>query len=219
MRECEARFGRPFAAVQLLAVSKFQPVEAIGMVNSLGLGRFGENYLQEAQEKMTALSDLALEWHFIGRMQSNKTRPIATLFDWVHTVDRASIARRLNDQRPQHRPPLNVLIQINISEEATKGGCLAADAPRLVTAIEGLPRLRLRGLMALPASTDDFNEQRRAFHRALELYRMLNAHGTKLDTLSMGTSNDYEAAIAEGATLIRLGTAIFGSRPALEPPV
>ncbi|MGH8579439.1 MAG: YggS family pyridoxal phosphate-dependent enzyme [Gammaproteobacteria bacterium] len=212
MREAEERFGRRPGVVQVLAVSKMQRAPAIRGAYALGLACFGENYLQEAEEKITALCDLRLEWHFIGRVQANKTRPIAALFDWAHTVDRVALARRLNEQRPVDRPLLNVCIQINISGEATKGGCLPAEAADLANAIQEFPRLRLRGLMALPAPTDGFDQQRLAFRRVHEIYQILNDHGAGMDTLSMGTSGDFEAAIAEGATMIRLGTAIFGSR-------
>ncbi|MGH8659837.1 MAG: YggS family pyridoxal phosphate-dependent enzyme [Gammaproteobacteria bacterium] len=213
MREAEERFGRRFGVVQVLAVSKMQCAQAIRRAHTLGLAGFGENYLQEAEGKITALCDLRLEWHFIGRIQTNKTRLIAALFDWVHTLDRVALARRLNEQRPVDRPPLNVCIQINISGEATKGGCLPAEAADFAHAIQEFPRLRLRGLMALPAPTDDFDQQRLVFRPVHELYQILNDRGAGMDTLSMGTSGDFEAAIAEGATMIRLGTTIFGSRP------
>lgn len=214
IREAEERFGRRSGVVHVLPVSKMQRPQAIRWAHTLGLTCFGENYLQEAEEKITALGDLRLEWHFIGRIQANKTRPIAALFDWVYTLDRAAVARRLNEQRPVDRPPLNVCMQINVSGEASKGGCLPTEAADFARAIQEFPRLRLRGLMALPAPADDFNQQRLAFRRVHEIYQILNDRGAGMDTLSMGTSGDFEAAIAEGATMIRLGTAIFGSRPA-----
>lgn len=215
LREAEQRLGRPLGAVQLLAVSKMQSAQAIRRAYALGLGAFGENYLQEAEGKFPALSDLRLEWHFIGRVQANKTRPIATLFDWVHTLDRVALARRLNEQRPVERLPLNVCIQINISGEESKGGCSPVEVADLAYAIRAFPRLRLRGLMALPAPTDHFDQQRLGFRRVYEIYETLNKCGAEMDTLSMGTSGDFEAAIAEGATMVRLGTAVFGSRAGL----
>lgn len=215
IREGEERFGRRSGVVQVLAVSKMQSARAIHRAYTLGLGGFGENYLQEAEEKIAALCELRLEWHFLGRIQANKTRPIAALFDWVHTLDRVALARRLSEQRPVDRPLLNVCIQINISGEAIKGGCLPAEAVDLAGAIQEFPRLRLRGLMALPAPADGFDQQRLAFRRMHEIYLILNDRGAGMDTLSMGTSGDFEAAIAEGATMIRLGTAIFGLRPGL----
>jgi pyridoxal phosphate enzyme (YggS family) len=213
IREAEERFGRRSGAVRLLAVSKMQRAQSIRWAHALGLGCFAENYLQEAEEKMAALRDLPLEWHFIGRMQANKTRAIAQLFDWVHSLDKVPLARRLNEQRSPDRPPLNVCVQINISGEASKGGCRPAEAADFGRAIRGFPRLRLRGLMVLPAPVDDFDQQRLGFRRVWEIYRVLNHGGASMDTLSMGTTLDFEAAIAEGATMIRLGTAIFGSRP------
>lgn len=213
IRGAEERFGRASGVVQLLAVSKMQRAQAIRRAHALGLGAFGENYLQQAEAKMAALGELRLEWHFIGRVQANKTRPIAQLFDWVHTLDRVALARRLSEQRPVGRPPLNVCIQINISGEATKGGCLPTEAADVARAIQEFPQLRLRGLMALPAPAEDFDQQRLAFRRVHEIYQVLNDHRAGMDTLSIGTSGDFEAAIAEGATMIRLGTAIFGVRP------
>lgn len=205
-----ARAGRPTEAVTLLAVSKTQPVQAIREAHAAGLTRFGENYLQEALEKMSALQDLPLEWHFIGPIQSNKTRDIAQHFHWVHSVDRLKIATRLSEQRPDQLPPLNVCLQVNISGEASKSGCTPEEAPALAQAIAKLPRLRLRGLMAIPEPEQDLRAQRAIFAQVRELQQRLPVDG--LDTLSMGMSSDLEAAIAEGATLVRIGTALFGAR-------
>jgi len=204
------RHGRTPGDVGLVAVSKRHPARAIRAAYAAGQRRFGENYLQEALAKQDELADLDIEWHFIGAIQSNKTADIAARFDWVHTVDRAKIARRLNDQRPNDRAPLNVLIEVNISGEPSKHGVTPAELPGLIETIAALPRLRLRGLMSLPAPVDDFAAQRRAF---AALAALAAASATPLDTLSMGTSDDFEAAIAEGATLVRIGTAVFGPRP------
>ncbi|TAK88687.1 MAG: YggS family pyridoxal phosphate-dependent enzyme, partial [Aquabacterium sp.] len=184
--------------------------------HACGLAAFGENYLQEALDKIAALDDLrpVLEWHFIGGLQSNKTRPVAEHFDWAHAVDRLKIAQRLSEQRPAGLPPLNVCIQVNVSGEASKGGVAPAEAAALAQAVHALPRLRLRGLMALPAPADSFDEQRRPLHAVHELFDSLRALGLPLDTLSMGMSADLEAAVAEGATILRIGSAIFGSRGA-----
>jgi len=179
-----------------------------------GCRQFGENYVQEALDKIAALADLRsrITWHLIGPLQSNKTRPVAEAFDWVHSVDRLKIAQRLSEQRPPHLPPLQVCLQVNISGESSKSGLSPAEVPAVAQAVAALPRLRLRGLMAIPEPAGDFNAQR-APHRALrELLAALNAQGLQLDTLSMGMSADLEAAIAEGATIVRVGTAIFGGR-------
>lgn len=211
--EAARRFGREPAAVRLLAVSKTQPPGAIAQVYGLGQRDFGENYLQEALPKVQALRDLpAIQWHFIGRIQANKTRDIAECFDWVHSVDRLRIAQRLNDQRPADRSPLNVCLQVNLEGEAGKGGVNPAEVPQLATRIAALPRLKLRGLMCIPAGHDDFAAQRRVFARLRRLQEELKLQGFGLDTLSMGMSGDLEAAIAEGSTLVRVGTAIFGPR-------
>lgn len=207
---CEARYGRVAGSARLVAVSKRHSAATIAAACAAGQRDFGENYLAEARAKQLELADLALVWHFIGAIQSNKTREIAENFDWVHTVDRIKIAERLDRQRPEELPPLKVLIQVNISAEVSKNGISSEELPSLVTAVEALPRLALCGLMALPASQSDFNQQRQAFAALRELGRQLGASATEL---SMGTTNDYEAAIAEGATLLRLGTAIFGPRP------
>lgn len=202
-------------SVGLVAVSKTFPASLIRAAFDTGQRDFGENYLQEALAKIEALTDLPLIWHFIGPIQSNKTRAIAENFAWVHSVDRLRIAERLSDQRPPHLPPLAVCLQVNISGEPSKSGAAVADAAALAVAVAALPGLRLRGLMAMPAATADPNLQRAAFRRLRELRDAMNAAGglpTPLDTLSMGMSDDLESAIAEGATLVRVGRGIFGAR-------
>ncbi len=208
----EQRFQRPPGAVRLLAVSKTQPVTAVAAMAAAGQTGFGENYVQEALDKMTELAALALEWHFIGPIQANKTRPIAERFAWVHSVDRLKLAERLSAQRPASLPPLNVCLQVNIDREPTKHGLDPAEVSAIAAAVAVLPRLRLRGLMAIPAPAADFAAQRPAFARLRTLQDQLTAAGLALDTLSMGMSDDLEAAIAEGATLVRVGTALFGPR-------
>lgn len=206
--------GRHPETVHLLAVSKLHPAEAIREAHAAGLHAFGENYVQEGLDKIAALADLRplLAWHLIGPLQSNKTRAVAEAFDWVHSVDRFKIAQRLSEQRPDHLPPLNVCLQVNISGEDSKSGVAPADLPALARALAALPRLRLRGLMSIPEPATDLEAQRRP-HRALRvLFEQLNAEGLGLDTLSMGMSADLEAAVLEGATLVRIGTAIFGVR-------
>lgn len=209
IREAAQASQRDCAAVGLLAVSKTKPAAAIREAFAAGVQDFGENYLQEALEKQAELSDLALTWHFIGPIQSNKTKPIAEHFAWVHSVDRLKIAQRLSDQRPAHLPALNICLQVNVSGEASKSGCNPDELPELAQAVTQLPNLRLRGLMTIPEPTDDPSEQRAAFARLRELQQSLNLD---LDTLSMGMSHDLEAAIAEGATWVRIGTALFGAR-------
>lgn len=209
IREAAQASQRDCAAVGLLAVSKTKPAAAIREAFAAGVQDFGENYLQEALEKQAELSDLALTWHFIGPIQSNKTKPIAEHFAWVHSVDRLKIAQRLSDQRPAHLPALNICLQVNVSGEASKSGCHPDLLPELAQAVTQLPNLRLRGLMTIPEPTDDPSEQRAAFARLRELQQSLNLG---LDTLSMGMSHDLEAAIAEGATWVRIGTALFGAR-------
>ncbi|CAI3810388.1 Pyridoxal phosphate homeostasis protein [Pseudomonas sp. MM221] len=201
--------GRDPASVQLLAVSKTKPASAIREVHAAGVRDVGENYLQEALTKQQALSDLPLIWHFIGPIQSNKTKAIAEHFDWVHSVDRLKIAQRLSEQRPAGLAPLNLCLQVNVSGEDSKSGCAPADLPALAKAVAGLPNLRLRGLMAIPEPTDDRAAQEAAFARLRQLQESL---GLGLDTLSMGMSHDLEAAIAQGATWVRIGTALFGAR-------
>ena len=209
IREAAQASQRDCATVGLLAVSKTKPAEAIRQAFAAGTRDFGENYLQEALEKQVELSDLPLTWHFIGPIQSNKTKPIAEHFAWVHSVDRLKIAQRLSDQRPAHLPPLNICLQVNVSGEASKSGCNPDELPDLAQAVTQLPNLRLRGLMTIPEPTDAPSEQRAAFARLRELQQGLNLD---LDTLSMGMSHDLEAAIAEGATWVRIGTALFGAR-------
>lgn len=208
------QYGRCVGSVAVVAASKSQPVERIRTLAALGQRRFGENYLQEARPKMDACADLDLEWHFIGALQGNKAAEVAQRFDWVHTVAARPIARRLSQARGSHRPPLNVCLQVNIDAEASKAGVAPHDAADLARAVADLPGLRLRGLMTVPAPAGDFDAQRRPFRALHELLDRLRGQGLPLDTLSMGMSGDLEAAVAEGATLVRLGTALFGPRPA-----
>lgn len=208
----EARFGRAPGSVGLVAVSKSRSAEEIRALAEAGQRRFGENYLQEALGKLEALEGQPLEWHFIGALQSNKTAGVAARFHWVHTVDRAKIARRLSEQRPPTLPPLQVCIEVNVSGEASKSGVAPAELAALAGEVAGLPRLRLRGLMALPAPSEDFEQQRAAFRHLAGLLAGLREAGHELDTLSMGTTGDLEAAVAEGATLVRVGTGVFGPR-------
>ncbi|MEZ0247061.1 MAG: YggS family pyridoxal phosphate-dependent enzyme [Methylophilaceae bacterium] len=212
LRQAETEAGRAPESVALIAVSKTQPADAIREAHAAGQRAFGENYLQEALEKMAALADLLLEWHFIGPIQSNKTRPIAENFTWVHGIDRLKIAQRLSDARPTGLPPLNICIEVNVSGEESKGGLEPNDVQALADAIAQLPGLKLRGLMAIPAPTNDIALQRQQFRMLRELLESLKQRGLALDTLSMGMSEDFPAAIAEGATLVRIGTAIFGPR-------
>jgi len=207
-----AEAGRDAAAVRLLAVSKTFDAAAVRELAACGQLEFGENYLQEALEKQAALADLPLVWHFIGPIQSNKTRAIAEAFSWVHSVDRLKIAERLSAQRPAGLPPLQVCIEVNVSGEASKGGVTAAELPALADAMAALPNLQLRGLMAIPAPTPEMASQRAAFRQVREAFDALCARGHTLDTLSMGMSADLEAAILEGATIVRIGTALFGER-------
>jgi pyridoxal phosphate enzyme (YggS family) len=204
---------RDVDSVTLLAVSKGQPANSVRAVAAEGIRDIGESYLQEALEKIEQLRDLALTWHFIGRLQANKTRVIAASFDWVHGVDRLKIAERLSEQRPFHAPPLNVCLQVNIAGEASKGGVTPAELPALAAAVAVLPRLKLRGLMCIPPDEDDPARQRTWFAAMRRALEELNASGAGLDTLSMGLSRDFEAAILEGATIVRVGTALFGERP------
>jgi pyridoxal phosphate enzyme (YggS family) len=206
--------GRDPRSVALLAVSKTFPAEDVRAAHAAGQRAFGENYVQEALTKLDALADLreSIEWHFIGPLQSNKTRPVAERFDWVHSIDRLKIAQRLAEQRPDGMPPLNVCVQVNVSGEASKSGVPPEEAADVAHAIAALPKLRLRGLMAIPEPAGSI-EQQRVPHRALrELFDRLRAAGLELDTLSMGMSDDLEAAVLEGATMVRIGTAIFGAR-------
>ena len=212
IRILEERYDRPRDSVRLLAVSKKQAPEKIRRAAAAGIRDFGENYFQEALEKIEGLRDLALSWHFIGPIQSNKTRGIAEHFDWVQSVDREKIARRLSAQRSDTRPPLNICVQVNLSAEASKSGLDLQSAASLCASIAQLPNLSLRGLMAIPAPLCDLQAQRQGFRRLASEYQKLQQHYPSMDTLSMGMSNDYEAAIAEGSTMIRLGTALFGLR-------
>lgn len=210
--------GRPASDARLLAVSKTKPAALVREAWHLGQREFGENYVQEALEKQAELADLDdIVWHFIGPLQSNKTRDVAEHFAWVHSVDREKIARRLNDQRPADMPPLEICLQVNISDEATKSGASLAELPALAAAVLSMPRLRLRGLMAIPAPAEDREAQRKPFARLREALEALRERFPEapLDTLSMGMTGDLEAAVREGATLVRVGTAIFGER---EPP-
>lgn len=209
---CKAA-GRPESAARLLAVSKTFDAEAVRLAHAAGQLCFGENYLQEALDKQAALADLSLEWHFIGPVQSNKTRSLAECFDWVHGVERLKIAQRLSDQRPEGLAPLNVCVQVNVSGEASKSGCAPAEALELCTAVARLPRLRLRGLMAIPAPAAQAADRRAPFRQLRELFDDLRRAGLEADTISAGMSDDLEDAIAEGSTLVRVGSAIFGSRP------
>ena len=205
--------GRSKDSVHLLAVSKTWPAASLREAAATGQLAFGENYVQEAIDKIAALADPALEWHFIGPLQSNKTRPVAENFAWVHSVDRLKIAERLSAQRPSHLPPLKLCLQVNVSGEASKSGCVPAEAPGLAAAIALLPGVTLKGLMAIPEPTDDVAVQRSRFALLRETMDAINAvRAGGLDTLSMGMSDDLEAAIMEGATIVRIGTAIFGQR-------
>ena len=207
-----AEAGRDAAVVRLLAVSKTFDAAAVRDLAACGQVAFGENYLQEALEKQAQLRDLPLEWHFIGPIQSNKTRAIAEHFSWVHSIDRLKIAERLSAQRPPGLPPLQVCIEVNVSGEASKGGVAPAELLALAEAVSRLPGLQLRGLMAIPAPTPDVAAQRAALRQVREQFDALRARGHALDTLSMGMSGDLEAAILEGATIVRIGTALFGER-------
>jgi pyridoxal phosphate enzyme (YggS family) len=209
--------GRPDGAVRLLAVSKTWPADSVRAAWAAGQRAFGENYVQEAVTKITALDDLDLEWHFIGPLQSNKTREVAENFAWVHSIDRLKIAERLSTQRPVDLPPLQVCIQVNVSGETSKSGVVPAEVSALAHAVAKLPRLRLRGLMAIPEPDGEPALLRQRFTLLRELRDSLNSEGLKLDILSMGMSDDLEIAIDEGAVIVRVGTAIFGQRsPSIE---
>jgi PLP dependent protein len=206
--------GRDTRSVNLLAVSKTFPAEDVRAAHAVGQRAFGENYVQEALTKLGMLADLraSIEWHFIGPLQSNKTRPVAENFDWVHSVDRLKIAQRLSEQRPDQLSPLNVCLQVNISGEASKSGMSVPEAVEVAQEIAALPKLKLRGLMAIPEPAGGIDEQRVPHRHLRELFERLCADGLELDTLSMGMSSDLEAAVLEGATIVRIGTAIFGAR-------
>lgn len=218
MAAAAASAGQNVDSVTLLAVSKGQPAELIRAAAAEGLTDIGESYLAEAAGKLEALRDLPLTWHFIGRLQANKTRHVAERFAWVHGLDRLKIAERLAAQRPYHAPALNVCIQVNLAGEATKGGVPPAEVPELAATVARLPRLALRGLMCIPPEETDPDRQREWFAGLRKLRDSLNAGGLTLDTLSMGMSGDFEAAIQEGATIVRIGTALFGPRPAAATP-
>jgi pyridoxal phosphate enzyme (YggS family) len=204
--------GRDAATIRLIGVAKSQPLARLVAAVECGLTDIAENYLQEAREHIAALRDRALTWHFIGALQSNKTRPVAELFDWVHTVDRLKIAERLAEQRPRERPPLAICIQVRLGGEASKAGVDPGELPALAARIASLPRLSLRGLMTLPPEETDPERQRHWFRELRQLLLQLNGAGHRLDALSMGMSGDFESAIAEGATHLRIGTALFGER-------
>jgi pyridoxal phosphate enzyme (YggS family) len=206
------QYGRDPQSIRLLAVSKTHPADALRAAAAQGQVDFGESYLQEAVDKQAVLADLPLTWHYIGQIQSNKTRPIAEHFSWVHTVDRLKIAERLSAQRPAGLPPLNVCIQVKLADEAGKGGAWPGEVEALAQAVASLPNLSLRGLMCIPPPSDEFETQRGYFAQLAALLQHLNQKGLTLDTLSMGMSGDLNAAIAAGATLVRVGTAIFGER-------
>lgn len=211
--QAEQRFGRPAGSVTLVAATKTCPVAAIRAAAACGQRAFGENYLQEALPKIGELESEHLEWHFLGPIQSNKTRDIATHFDWVHSVDRLKVAIRLDQQRPPELPPLKICLQVNTSGEDSKSGVAPEELMELAKEVIELPRLSLCGLMALPAPTLDFEEQRRPFRALRQLRDKLHQNGIEADVLSIGMTDDMEAAIAEGATLVRIGAAIFGRRP------
>ena len=210
--DAEKKYSRASGSVQLLAVSKTRPIEDIQAAFDENQSHFGENYLQEALSKVKAITEARIKWHFIGPIQSNKTRQIAENFDWVHTIDRLKIAQRLSEQRPPKQAPLSICVQVNTSGENSKSGVSIEDTLELAKQISLLPNLQLRGLMTIPASTNDFEQQRQPFRLLRELKDEIQSQGIELDTLSMGMSNDMEAAIAEGSTMVRIGTAIFGTR-------
>jgi len=212
LQRYERQYERSAGSVKLLAVSKRHSVESIIAANEAGIEDFGENYLQEALDKIQHLSSKRLNWHFIGPIQSNKTKAIAKNFQWVHSIDRLKVAQRLSDQREPSAAKLNVCVQINLSQEASKSGIELDDAEALCDSIEALPNLKLRGLMAIPAALLDLESQRRSFQTLAQEYSRLKPRYAQFDTLSMGMSNDFEAAIAEGSTLIRIGTTLFGMR-------
>ena len=213
LRQAALDAGRDPESVRLVAVSKKQPVAAVLEAASAGQRDFGENFVQEGVEKIEQAGRDDLVWHFIGHLQSNKTRDAAEYFDWVHTIDRFKIARRLAEQRPAEKQPLNVCVQVNVDNEASKSGVSPDEAIDLAGRVDSLDRLRLRGFMCIPAAADDVEKQRRAFRRMRELADSARKRGLHIDTLSMGMTADYSAAIAEGATLVRIGTAVFGPRP------
>lgn len=210
IRDAEWAANRDLGSVTLLAVSKTKPAADLAVAYACGQRHFGESYLQEAMAKQTALSHFDITWHFIGPIQSNKTRLIATHFAWVHSVDRLKIAQRLSAQRPAHLPPLNICLQVNISDESTKSGVAVADLPLLIDQVRDLPGIRLRGVMAIPAPQPDYERQRLPYRMLYQAVVRLKMKG--LDTFSLGMSGDLKAAIAEGSTMVRVGSAIFGAR-------
>lgn len=212
VNDAEQKYGRKTGSVQILAVSKTQPLASLREAQLAGQKAFGENYLQDALPKILGLTQPRPEWHFIGPVQSNKTRDIAENFDWVQSLDRLKIAQRLDQQRPPGLPPLSICLQVNIDNEAEKSGVSPEQVPALAEQLQQLPNLHFRGLMAIPRATSDTVQQRKAFHLLKEIFEQLKSEYPKMDTLSMGMSNDLEAAIAEGATIVRIGTAIFGPR-------
>jgi hypothetical protein len=212
MRDACVRYGRDPGSVQLLAVSKTHGPDAVEAAYQAGQRAFGENYVQEAVEKITSLRHLPLQWHCIGPIQSNKTRLVAEHFDWIHTIDRLKIAQRLSEQRPASMAPLQVCVQVNVDGGLTKSGVAPSDALALARAVSQLPNLKLRGVMCIPEPAPDFEAACAKFKRARDLFSSLNADGLALDTLSMGMSADLEAAIASGSTMVRVGSAIFGER-------
>lgn len=210
IRRAEIESTRQPGSVRLLAVSKTKPASAIVEAYLAGQRHFGENYVQEAYCKQVQLGAYDIAWHLIGPLQANKTKLVAEHFTWVHSVDRLKIAERLSEQRPHHLPPLNICLQVNVSQESSKSGIMLADLPELVAAVQALPRLCLRGVMAIPEPVDDFELQRLPYHRLLQAVQQLQK--PELDTFSMGMSSDLKAAIFEGATWVRIGTALFGKR-------
>ncbi|CAM2933472.1 YggS family pyridoxal phosphate-dependent enzyme [Vibrio rarus] len=216
INDSERKFGRPTHSVQLLAVSKTKPNQAVLDACEAGQRQFGENYVQEGVEKIQYFqehhNDFDIKWHFIGPIQSNKTRPISENFDWVHSIDRAKIAQRLNDQRPADKGALQVLIQVNTSGEASKSGISTQQAVELAAVIDGLPNLTLRGLMSIPANVSSYEQQLHAFNQLKDLFEQIKSQYPQVDTLSMGMSGDMQAAIEAGSTMVRIGTAIFGAR-------
>jgi len=218
IRLAEQNAGRPANSVKLLAVSKVQPITAIRTIAGHGHWDFGENYLQEALEKIRHIDDSRINWHFIGHLQSNKTAEVAQHFAWIHSIDRVKIARRLSRQRPADLPPLNCCLQVNIQSEQSKSGLQPSEVANIAEEIQSLANLQLRGLMAIPRPVADYAQQRRPFARLRELLEDLRETGIEMDTLSMGMSADLEAAIHEGATWVRIGTDVFGPRLPLQPP-
>jgi len=211
LRQAEIDSQRPLGSVQLLAVSKTKPAADIAAAYRIGQRHFGENYLQEALKKQLELAAFNISWHFIGPLQSNKTKAIAQHFAWVHSVDRLKVAERLSEQRPDYLPPLNICLQINISDEASKSGIELADLPELIEQVSKLPNLRLRGVMAIPEPQQDYQAQCLPYRQLYQAVRQLDRND--LDTFSFGMSGDLQAAVAEGSTLVRIGTALFGERP------